>query len=88
LPWLSSSRLLLNRADGPIECIGLEDQLVTRFGSNQTGMRAVTASAGKVAAMSADRQRILLWNAWDGRATAREIYVAGLTRHRVADLAF
>jgi hypothetical protein len=88
LPWLSSSRLLLNRADGPIECIGLEDQLVTRFGGTHTGMRAVTASCGKIAAMSNDRQRVLLWNAWDGRTTAGEIYLTGMTHHRIADLAF
>jgi hypothetical protein len=86
LPWLSSSRLLLNRADGAIDCIGLEDQLLTQFSSGQVGMRAVTACAGKVAAMSSDRQRILLWNPWDGRKTAGEIYVTGMTHHRVADL--
>jgi hypothetical protein len=88
LPWLSSSRLLLNRADGAIDCIGLEDQLLTQFHSGQPGMRAVTACAGKVAAMSGDRQRILLWNPWDGRKTAGEIYLTGITHHRVADLAF
>jgi len=63
LPWLSASRLLLNRAEGPIECIGLEDQLVTQFTAGHTGMRSVTACIGKVAAMSSDRQRVLLWNA-------------------------
>ena len=88
LPWLSSSRLLLNRADGAIDCIGLEDQLLTQFNSGQTGMRAATACGGKIAAMSSDRQRVLLWNPWDGRKTAGEIYLAGITRHRVADLAF
>ncbi len=88
LPWLTTARLLLNRAEGPIECIGLEDQLVTRFGGSQTGMRAITASSGKIAAMSNDRQRVLLWNAWDGRATSSEIYLTGTTRHRIADLTF
>jgi hypothetical protein len=88
LPWLSSSRLLLNRADGAIDCIGLEDQLLTQFNSGQTGMRAVAACGGKVAAMSADRQRLLLWNPWDGRKTAGEIYLTGITHHRIADLVF
>jgi hypothetical protein len=88
LPWLSASRLLLSRADGPIECIGLEDQLVTQFAAGHTGMKAVTGCVGKVAAMSSDRQRILLWNAWDGRKTAVEIYIAGITRHRIADVVF
>lgn len=88
LPWLSTSRLLLNRADGPIECLGLEDQLVTRFAGNQTAMRAVIASAARIAAMSNDRQRVVLWNAWDGRTIAAEIYLTGLTHHRLTDLAF
>jgi hypothetical protein len=88
LPWLSSSRLLLNRAEGVIDCIGLEDQLLTQFHSGQTGMRAVTACAGKIAAMSPDRQRILFWNPWEGRRTAGEVYLTGITHHRVADLAF
>jgi hypothetical protein len=88
LPWLSSSRLLLNKADGPIDCIGLEDHLVTQFAGNHTGMRTVTACIGKVAAMSSDRQRLLIWNAWDGRQVAAEIYLSGITRHRVADVVF
>ena len=87
LPWLSSSRLLLARADGPVECVGLEDQLVTQFGGH-TNVRALTACGGKVAAMSSDRQRVILWNAWDGRKPTREIYLAGVARHRVADIAF
>ena len=88
LPWLSSTRLLLNRVDGAIDCIGLEDQLVTQFSAGHTGMRAASACAGKVAAMSSDRQKLLLWNAWDGRRTAAEIYVTGITHHRIADVAF
>jgi hypothetical protein len=88
LPWLSSSRLLLNRAGGPIECMGLEDQLVTQFAGGHTGMRSVAGCIGKVAAMSSDRQRILLWNAWDGRRTASEIYLTGMTHHRIADVVF
>jgi hypothetical protein len=87
LPWLGSHRLLLARADGPIECVGFEDQLVTQFGGH-TSVRAITACGGKVAAMSSDRQRVILWNAWDGRKPAREIYLAGAARHRVADIAF
>ncbi len=87
LPWLSSSRVLLTRADGPIECVGLDDQLVTQF-NGHTGLRAVTACGGKVAGMSSDRQRVVLWNAWDGRKPAGEIYLAGLAKHRVADITF
>jgi hypothetical protein len=88
LPWLGSHRLLVVRPDGPIECIGLEDQLVTRFTGCPGGVRAVSATASKVAAMSADRQRIVIWNSWDGRSPAAEIHIPSITQHRLADIAF
>jgi hypothetical protein len=88
LPWLGSFRLLLNLTDGPINCVGLEDQLVTSFTAAHPGPKAAAASPAHVAAMSSDRQRLLLWNAWDGRKPLAEIPLATLTRHRIADLTF
>jgi hypothetical protein len=88
LPWLTSHRLLLAQPDGAIAGVGVEDQLMTAYTAAYLGFRDVTASAGKVAAMSADRQRIVLWNAWDGRKPAGEIYLTSLTRHRIADISF
>jgi hypothetical protein len=41
-----------------------------------------------VAAMSADRQRIIVWNSWDGRSPATEIHIPSITQHRVADITF
>jgi hypothetical protein len=87
-PWLSSARLLLTTPDGPIYSIGLDDQLVTQYTGPQLGNRAVAASAAIVAAMSPDRQRIIFWNAWDGRRPAGEIHLANIARHRIADIAF
>jgi hypothetical protein len=88
MPWLSSSRILLSTSDGPICCVGLDDQLTTQFTAPYVGFRAVTGSAGKVAAMTPDRQRVVLWNSWDGRRPCGEIFLTGLTRHRVADISF
>jgi hypothetical protein len=89
LPWLGSTRLLLAPEDGPVQCVGLDDPLVTQFASGHGGgLRVVAGSADRVAAVSADRQRLLLWNSWDGRKPAAEIYLTGLTRHRIADAAF
>jgi hypothetical protein len=87
-PWLSSARLLLTTPDGPIYSIGLDDQLVTQYTGLQLGVRAVAASAATVAAMSPDRQRIIFWNAWDGRRPAGEIHLANIARHRIADITF
>jgi hypothetical protein len=88
LPWLGTVRILLTTPEGPIYCVGLEDQLVTQYSGPHLGMRTVTGSPSKVAAMSADRQRVILWNTWDGRQPASEIHLASLTKHRIADIAF
>ena len=88
LPWLGELRLLLAGDDGPVHCVGADDSLVTHYASAHHGLRAVAGSAELVAAVSADRQRVILWNSWDGRKPASEIFLAGLARHRVGDIAF
>lgn len=89
LPWLGSTRLLLAPEDGPVQCVGLDDPLVTQYASGHGGgLKAVAGSADRVAAVSADRQRLILWNSWDGRKPAAEMYLTGLTRHRIADVGF
>ncbi len=88
LPWFNTYRLLLATADGPVACVGMEDQLSTGFAGGPVGVRAVCGSAARVAALPPDRQRIVVWHAWDGRRPAAELHVAAVARHRVADLAF
>jgi hypothetical protein len=88
LPWLGTTRLLLATEDGPVCCVGTDDSLVTQYASAHRGLRALAAAADRIAALSADRQRILIWKSWDGRAPAAELHVASLARHRVADLCF
>jgi hypothetical protein len=89
LPWLGSTRLLLSSDDDAVvRCIGLDDPLVTQFTSEHRGTRAVAGSLDRVVALSADRQKLVMWNAWDGAAPSTELYLTGLARHRVADVAF
>jgi hypothetical protein len=88
LPWLGTTRVLLASEDGPVDCIGFDDQLLTQYSSPHRGLRAVAGSTDLVAGISADRQRLILWNSWDGRQPLGEIYVTGLTRHRIADVDF
>jgi hypothetical protein len=88
LPWLGSTRLLLATCDGPVVCLGEDDPLVTQYTSAHRGLRAVAACADVVAALSADRQRIVLWNSWAGDAPLAEVHVAGIARHRCADICF
>ena len=88
LPWLGSVRLLLAMEDGPIQCLGTEDQLVTQYCSVHRGLKILTAAADWVVAVSADRQRLILWNTWEGRKPAVEVSISSLARHRVADVDF
>ncbi len=86
LPWLGGLRLLLAGDDGAIDCIGPDDDLLSQYVSPHRGARQIIASTSHVAALSADRSRVILWNSWEGKSPVREISVARLTPHRVADL--
>jgi hypothetical protein len=88
LPWLSSSRLLLASESGSVDCVGIDDQLVTRYLSNRGAMRMIAGSARLIAGVTPDRQRLILWNSWDGRKPIAEVHVTGLAHHRVADVQF
>jgi hypothetical protein len=80
--------MLLVDTDGAIDCVGFDDPLITQYVSQHRGLRLVAASQQLVAAISSDRQRIILWNSWDGRAPCAEVHVTGIARHRVADVEF
>ena len=88
LPWIDTARMLLVDTDGAIDCVGFDDPLITQYVSQHRGLRLVAASAQIVAALSSDRQRVILWNSWDGRAPCAEVHVTGIARHRVADVEF
>jgi hypothetical protein len=88
LPWLGDARLLLATDEGPVVCVGMDDELITQYASAYRGMRMVAGAADRVAGVSADRQRLILWHAWDGRKPIADLYIYGQARHRVADIAF
>lgn len=87
-PWLGDQRLLLATDDGPILCAGVDDDLITQFTSPYRALRIIAGTAKTIAAVSSDRQRLILWNSWDGRKPSAEIHIASLTQHRIADIAF
>lgn len=88
LPWLAGQRLLLASEDGPVYCTGLDDSLVTQYLSPYRALRAIAASHRHVAALSSDRQRLVLWNSWDGKQPICELYLTGIAKHRAADVDF
>jgi hypothetical protein len=85
LPWLGDVRLLLATEDGPVCCVGADDPVVTQYVSPHRGLKVVAAGGGYVAGVSGDRQRLVLWHAWDGRRPIAEVHVGAQARHRVAD---
>jgi hypothetical protein len=88
LPWIGASRLLLAGDEGPVQCIGFDDPLVSEYQSPHRGIRVLAGSSDMIAGVSADRQRLILWRSWDGRQPLSEIYLTGMTRHRIADITF
>ncbi|MGH7214174.1 MAG: hypothetical protein ACREIT_05370 [Tepidisphaeraceae bacterium] len=88
MPWLGSVRVLLATEDGPVCCVGLEDELLTQYVTPHRGLRMLAAAGDMVAGVSGDRQRLVLWQSWEGRAPAAELHVASVARHRVADVDF
>jgi hypothetical protein len=77
---------LLAGEEGPVQCVGVDDPLVTHYASPYRGLRAVSATAEWIAAVSPDRQRLVLWNSWEGRQPAGEVFLTALARHRIADI--
>jgi len=87
LPWLGDLRLLLATEDGPILCAGVDDELITQYCGPHRALRIVAGAADIVAAVTADRQRLILWHSWDGRSSWKELHLYTQTRHRIADIA-
>ena len=88
LPWMGDARILLATEDGPIVCVGVDDELLTHYTGGYSGFRIVGASEEAIAAVTADRQRVVLWHPWNGKKPMCEVFVYGAAKHRVADVGF
>jgi hypothetical protein len=88
LPWLEDARILLAAEEGPMVCVGMDDELMTQYASAYRGLRMAAGAADRVAAVSADRQRVVLWRTWDGRKPFADLHIFGQAKHRVADISF
>ncbi len=88
LPWLGDVRLLLATETGGILCVGPDDEVLTQYSSPYQGLRIVAAVADKIAAVTSDRQRIMIWHSWDGKKPFLDLYLYGMAKHRIADISF
>jgi hypothetical protein len=87
LPWLGDQRLLLAGDDGPVFCVGAFDTVTTQYTGPYRGLKALAATAGRIAAVAADRQRIVIWRSWESDAPS-EMHIGAIARARIADLCF
>jgi hypothetical protein len=87
LPWMGSVRLLLGNDEGPIDLVGIADSNILRYTSTHRGLRQIAASAQQIAAVSSDRQRLILWHPWES-IPSKEIHISAITGHRIADIEF
>lgn len=85
---LGASRLLLAGDEGPVIMCGVDDEAITQLGGTISGWRDVAAHNGRIAAVTSDRQRVVIWNAWEPAKPFAEVHVSATVRHRVADVTF
>lgn len=86
LAWSGGARLVC-ATPAAVLAVGADDPVTVRYASAHRGLREVGAGCGVVAAVSADRMRVVIWDAWEPRRPAAEVHVGGLVRGRVADVA-
>lgn len=87
MPWMGRRRILLAGEHGPVDCLGEEDSLITQYVSVHRSLRGLTACQRFIAGLSADRQRVVIWDVHEGSRPRGEILVTPLVRHRLVDLA-
>jgi hypothetical protein len=88
LPWMGGVRLLLATREGPVHCLGRDDSLLTQYLGPYRGLPLLAAGSGWIAGVSPDRQKLILWQSWDGSKPAAAQPITSLTRHRISDLSF
>ncbi|MEM6561443.1 MAG: hypothetical protein AAF656_07565 [Planctomycetota bacterium] len=86
LPWLGSARLVLG-TDAGVSVVGPDDGLSSDR-AVAGGCKVVAATADTIAAVTGDRQRVVLLSTWEPSAEPTTMFVTATTRHRVGDLAF
>ncbi len=88
VPWLGDIRIAACIENGPIIVAGPDDDVKIEYRGNHTGYCAVAASAGRLTAITGDRQRLVVWNLGRPDTPELDLHVMSVTRSRVADVAF
>lgn len=87
LPWLGEARLILGDSfSSSLAQVGPHDDVRTSYSSCNGPFKSLAAAADVVAAVSADRHRLICWRPWEEQALA-DLHVMSRTRSRLADVA-
>jgi hypothetical protein len=86
LPWLGESRLVLGDSfSTSLSQLGPHDDVRMSYASASGPFKSLAAAADVVAAVSADRYRLVCWRPWEEQSFA-DIYAMSRTRSRLADV--
>lgn len=88
VPWLGDIRIAACVENGPVLVAGPDDDVWMEYHSDHSGFAAVAASAGHLAAVTHDRQRLVIWTLGKPDAPEHDLHVLDTTRSRVADVTF
>ncbi len=81
-----SGKIITATEDGRVRSYSMGDESVTEFASSHLGLRAISAFGATIAAVSPDRQRVVVWNSNEPRKAGVERHIGAMARHRVVDL--
>ena len=80
-------RILRASEGATLEAAGLDDPVVLQYtAGTHRAARLACGHGTTLSVASADRRRIILWDAWQTGMPSGEIHVAAATGHRIADL--
>ena len=86
--WLGNARVAACIDGGAIAVAGVEDEVTVEYHSPHSGFAEVAASAGRIAAITGDRQRLVVWRLDRPEAPILDVHLVDRTRTRLADVAF
>ncbi len=86
--WLGDVRIAACLKDGRVTLSGIDDDVLIEYKSSYSGFVEVAASAGRIAALTADRDRLVVWRLDRPDAPEHDVFLTSTTRSRAADLIF
>jgi len=81
---IAGDHLLLALENAPLRRIDLRYKTMMEYHSPHMGLRALAADDSNIAAISPDRQRLILWRVDSSSRPAAELHLGAQTHHRLA----